>query len=124
MPYTINPFDKNCSPSFDVFFKPAREAIEGMPPLISKGNRPLQLTFEDQLKSLAFFHLKEHTSAQHLLQVLKEDDFARKHITPKGGIEKSSFSEATISRGLEQFAYVFSKLQSQAAGVLPIVYIF
>jgi len=35
------------------------------------------MTFEDQLKALIFFHLEEHVSAQHLLQVLEENDFAR-----------------------------------------------
>jgi len=33
------------------------------------------MTFEDQLNALVFFHLEEHTSARHLVQVLQEDDF-------------------------------------------------
>jgi len=90
-----------------------------MPQLQSRGNRPLQMSFEEHLRALVFFHLEEHTSAQHLLQVLQEDDFAREVIAPKDGIKKSSFSEATNSRGLEQFAYVFQNLQSQAAQLLP-----
>jgi hypothetical protein len=90
-----------------------------MPQLKSRGNRPLQMTFEDHLRALVFFHLEEHTSAQHLLQVLQEDDFAREVIAPKDGIKKSSFSEATNSRGLEQFAYVFEHLQSRAAKLIP-----
>jgi hypothetical protein len=64
------------------------------------------MTFEDQLKALIFFHLEEHTSAQHLLQVLEEDDFAREVIAPEEGIKKSSFSEAVNSRGLEQLAHI------------------
>ncbi|MDY6855945.1 MAG: hypothetical protein SWO11_14810 [Thermodesulfobacteriota bacterium] len=76
------------------------------------------MIFKDELKSLVFFHLEEHTSAQHLLQVLEEDDFARDNIAPKEGIKKSSFSEAINTRGLEQFAYVFQKLQDQASEVL------
>ena len=93
--------------------------MAGMPPLQARGNRPLQMNFEDHLKALVFFHLEEHTSAQHLLQVLKEDDFAREVIAPKEGIEKSSFSEANNCRGLEQFAYVFQNLQRQATNILP-----
>ena len=88
-------------------------------PLESLGNRPLQMSFEDHLKALVYFHLEEHTSAQHLLQVLKEDDFARNEIAPPDGIQKSSFSEATNSRGLAQFWYIFKDLQEQASKVLP-----
>ena len=119
MPHTFYPYDKRRKLCFDQFIQPAYEAMIEMPPLESRGNRPLQMIFEDELKSLVFFHLEEHTSAQHLLQVLEEDDFARENIAPKEGIKKSSFSEAINTRGLEQFAYVFEKLQDQASEVLP-----
>jgi len=82
-------------------------------------NKPLHMSFEDHLKALVYFHLEDHTSAQYLLQVLKEDAFARNEIAPRDGIKKSSFSEATNSRGLEQFWYVFTGLQEQARKVLP-----
>ena len=91
----------------------------GMPKLESQGNRPLQMTFEDHLKALVYFHLDEHHSAQHLLQVFEQDDFARNQIAPEDGIKKSSFSEATNSCGLEQFFYVFENLQAQATQLLP-----
>jgi len=119
MPYTFNPQNKHQAPSFDEVFQPATNAMIGMPPLETRGNRPLQMNFEDQLRALVFFHLEEHTSAQHLLQVLREDEFAREVIAPKAGIKKSSFSEAINCRGLEQCAYVFDKLQKQAASILP-----
>jgi hypothetical protein len=77
------------------------------------------MTFEEHLRALVYFHLEEHHSAQHLLQVLEEDDFARSAIAPKNGIKKSSFSEATNSRGLEQFMYVYQNLQAQASAILP-----
>ena len=105
--------------SFEQFFKPVDHAIVNMAPLESRCNRPLKMTFEDHLRALVFFHLEEHESAQHLLQVLEQDDFARTAIGPKDGIKKSSFSEATNSRGLEQFMYVFNNLQSQASKILP-----
>ncbi len=119
MPHSIRPYAGRFCPSFDSLFNPAKEAMKGMPHLTSRCNRPLRMSFEDQLKALVFYHLNEHVSAQHLLQVLEEDDYAREHIAPKSGIKKSSFSEAINSRGLEQFAYVFSQLQAQAADVLP-----
>ena len=90
-----------------------------MPPLEAQGHRPLKMTFEDQLKALIFFHLEEHTSAQHLLQVLEEDGFARDVIAPEKGIKKSSFGEAINSRGLEQLVHIYQNLQSEALDVLP-----
>jgi hypothetical protein len=90
-----------------------------MPALDSKGNRPLQMTFEEHLRELVYFHLEEHRSAQHLLQVLEEDDFARSAVAPENGIKKSSFSEATNSRGLEQFMHVYQNLQAQASAIFP-----
>jgi hypothetical protein len=85
MPHSIDPLKKDHVPSFDKLFRSAREAMIGMTPLEARGNRPLQMTFEDQLKALVFFHLQEHKSAQHLLQVLEEDDFARNKIAPEEG---------------------------------------
>ncbi len=119
MPHSVDPLKKDHVPSFDRLFRSATGAMIGMTPLEARGNRPLQMTFEDQLKALVFFHLQEHKSAQHLLQVLKEDDFARNTIAPEEGIKKSSFSEAINPRGLEQFMYVFKNLQTKATKALP-----
>jgi hypothetical protein len=77
------------------------------------------MTFEPQLKSLILFHLEEHDSARHLLQVLKQDDFARSFIAPPEGIGRSSYGEALNTRGLEQVLLVDEKLQGQAAFTLP-----
>jgi len=119
MPHAIEAHEKNQAISFDLFFNPVKAAMENMPPLLSGCNRPLKMEFESQLKTLVYFHLQEHTSAQHLLQDLEEDDYARTHIAPPSGIKKSSFSEAVNTRGLEQFAYVFAHLQNQATSILP-----
>ena len=119
MPRTFKPKKNGQEVEFQHFFKPAQGAMIDMPKLESQGHRPLQMTFEDHLKALVYFHLEEHHSAQHLLQVLEQDDFARNEIAPKDGIKKSSFSEATNCRGLEQFFHVFENLQAQAARVLP-----
>jgi IS4 transposase len=77
------------------------------------------MDFEDQLNALIFFHLEEHTSGRHLIQVLQEDDYARNNIAPAKGIQKSSFFEAMHDRGLEQFMFVFQELQKQACTILP-----
>jgi hypothetical protein len=119
MPHTFRPSKNSQAVEFQQFFKPVHDAMIDMPKLQSQGNRPLQMTFEDHLKALVYFHLEEHHSAQHLLQVLEQDDFARNQIAPKDGIKKSSFSEATNCRGLEQFSYIFENLQAQATQLLP-----
>jgi len=120
MPLAFHPQDKKQNvPSFHQLWQPVENIFISMPPLEARGNRPLQMNFEHQLKALVFFHLEEYTSGRHLLQVLEEDDFARKVIAPPEGIKKSSFFEAINSRGLEQLTYVFQQLHAQAAKILP-----
>jgi hypothetical protein len=121
MPYAIGP-SPNCkktAPSFNTLVNPLGSILTTVTPLIARGNRELKMNFEEQLKALIYFHLEEHTSGRQLLQVLKEDDFARTNIAPKAGIEKSSFFEAINSRGLNQFLEVFTALYAQAFKLLP-----
>lgn len=115
------PIPKRLPPSvhFDQFMQPIGISLKNGPELNSRGNRPLKMDFEEQLRILVYYHLKEYRSAQHLLQALKEDDFARQFIAPEQGIEKSSFSEAINNRGLEQMLHVFKDLQMQAHDLLP-----
>ena len=110
MPYSVRPGLERQAFRFTKFYSPLENAMAGMPKLESRCNRPLQMTFEDQIKALVYFHLEEHHSARQLLQVLEEDDFARNHIAPEGSIKKSNFSEAVNGRGLEQMMYIFQNL--------------
>ena len=120
MPRSFEPYQKKLlSSSFSQFYQPVGGIATEIPVLESRGDRPLQMTFDDQLKILVFYHLEEHVSARHMLQVLEQDDFARENIAPKDGIKKSSFSEAINSRGLEQLQSVFEKLSRKASGILP-----
>lgn len=119
MPCPFQPYSKKQSPSFHKLYRPVEKILAKTPVLESKGDRPLKMSFEDQLKILIFYHLEEHSSGRHLLQVLKEDNFARQHIAPKDGIEKSSFFEAINSRGLEQLQFVYYNLCREASIVLP-----
>ncbi len=120
MPYTIDPQKRKQEiPSFNELWAPIYKILINMAPLEARGYRPLQMNFGQQLKALVLYHLEEHTSGRHLLQVLEEDDFARNEIAPPEGIKKSSFFEAINSRGLEQLLYVFQKLQADAARILP-----
>ncbi len=119
MPQKIISKGKYLVPSFTQVRRPLTYILPNTPRLDSRGNRPLQMNFEDQLNALIYFHLEEHTSARHLIQTLQEDDFARNNIAPEGGISRSSFSEAINERGLEQFLHVFQELQKQACALLP-----
>ena len=101
-------------------FTPFKGSLEQIPALEARGNRPLQMTFEDQLKILTYYHLEEHSSGRHLLQVLAQEDFAATHIAPPSGIQKSAFFEAINSRGLEQMIHVYEDLQKQATAKFPI----
>jgi hypothetical protein len=98
---------------------PFKAALDRCPVLVARGDRPLQMTFEDQLKILTYYHLEEHSSGRHLLQVLAQEDFAATHIAPPNGIKKSAFFEALNSRGLEQMVHVYEHLQKQATETLP-----
>ena len=120
MPRTFHPQDnEQNAPSFHELWQPVEDVFVGMPPLEARGNKPLHMNFEHQLKALVFYYLEEHTSGRHLLQVPEEDHFAREVIAPPEGIKKSSFFEAINSRGLEQLTYVFQQLQAKAAKILP-----
>ena len=65
MPRSLHPWKKLKATTFYKLYKPAQNILAGMPELKARGDRPLQLEFEHQLKALIFFHLEEHTSAQH-----------------------------------------------------------
>jgi hypothetical protein len=106
-------------PSFRELWQPVENFLDDIPLLQSRGHRRLKMTFEQQLKSLILFHLEEHNSARHLLQVLEQDGFARKFIAPPEGISRSSYGEALNTRGLEQLIFVYEKLQAQATATLP-----
>ena len=120
MPRSFEPYQKKiASPSYYELFQPLQEIFPHIPVLESRGDRPLQMNFENELNAVIFFHLEEHVSARHLLQVLKDDDFARENIAPADGIGKSSFSEAINNRGLEQLQFVLENLSRKASGILP-----
>jgi hypothetical protein len=120
MPYTWMPGPlKKKHDTYLKLMMPVNDTLSELTPLTSGCNRPLQMTFEDQINILVYFHLEEHQSGCHLLQVLKENHFARQYIAPDKGIQKSSFFEDISSRGLEQMMELFGKLYMKAAKQLP-----
>ncbi len=102
MPYAWMPaHQKRKHDTYLKLMLPVNDTLPNLSPLTSGCNRPLQMTFEDQINILVYFHLEEHYSGRHLLQVLNENHFARQYIAPEEGIQKSSFFEGISSQGLE-----------------------
>lgn len=123
MPTTFAPRRRRKrSLSFKHLWFPVTRRLPKAPTLSSRGHRPLQMDFEEQLKILVYYHLQEHKSGRHLLQDMQENDFVRREIAPARGIKKSSFFEAINSRGLEQMVYMFEQLQADAAAILPVAH--
>ena len=108
--------------AFKMLLVPITKRFKPEKTLESRGDRPLQMTFDDQMKALIFLHLQEYSSGRELLQALEQDDFARECVAPPKGIKKSSFFEAINTRGLEQLGEVFNHLVKQAVDVLPAEY--
>lgn len=110
------------SRAFKLLLAPVFERFRLLNELKSRGDRPLQMSFDDQLKALIFYHLEEFSSGSELLQALEQDDFAKECVAPPKGIKKSAFFEAINNRGLEQLAEVFNHLVKQAGHALPAEY--
>lgn len=106
-------------PSFSQLSRPIRSLLPSTPPLEARGNKKLELDFEQQLNALILFHLDEHVSGSHLLQVIEDDSLARQIVGTPQGIPKSTFFEAINTRGLEQLSYLFGELYKTAANLLP-----
>lgn len=96
MPRSFKPSKNYRSPSFKKVYPRAVRILPNTPELKSKGDRPLQMSFEDQLKALIFFHLEEHSSGRHLIQVLKEDNFAPEDTASR----KAAFSRPSTAEDL------------------------
>jgi hypothetical protein len=105
--------------TFKTLLTPIANRFKQQNILESRGDRPLQMTFNDQLQALIYFHLMEHASAREMLQAFEQDDFAKECVAPPKGIKKSSFFEAINTRGLEQLIEVFDDLVKQSGTVLP-----
>ncbi|MDP4082975.1 MAG: IS4 family transposase [Bacillota bacterium] len=108
--------------AFKALLTPILKRFKPEKALESKGYRPLQMSFDDQLKALIFFHLQEYSSGRELIQALEQNDFAKECVAPPKGIQKSAFFEAINTRGLEQLGEVFEHLVKEAGGVIPAEY--
>ena len=98
------------SPTFDAFITPLDDMLPTITPLTSRSNRPITFTFDCQLKSLVYYHQKVCTSAQALLQMMHDDEFARQNLIPELGLGESTFYEANANRGATQMLEIFDPL--------------
>jgi len=105
--------------TFKMLLAPITNRFKPRVTLEARGDRPLQMTFDDQLKALIYYHLEEHVSAREMLQAFEQNDFAKECVAPLKGIKKSSFFEAINTRGLEQLTEVFDYLVKQSGGIIP-----
>lgn len=108
--------------AFQRLLEPIKRYWKPDAPLTSKGYRPLQLSFDDQLKALIYFHLEDFSSGRELIQALDQDNFAKECVAPPKGIKKSAFFEAINNRGLEQLTEIFTVLAKQATKTIPAEY--
>ena len=102
-------------PSWDAFRAPLVHLLPTLPPLASGCNRPLEVTFADQLHSLLLLHVEEYPSGRALLDDLADPRQAPLPGLPTGGLKRSTFFEALHTRGLEQMLALFQRLSTKAA---------
>lgn len=102
---------KVSSESYKRFMFPPEQILPSVPVLRSGGNKPLKLTFGNQMNALILFHLQECDPARHLIQMLNGDDSAKTVIASEYGISRSSFCEAVNRRGLGAITIRFSEAQ-------------
>ena len=108
----------NCK-TFDIFVEPLNDIIPESPALLPKGHHPLAIQTTHLVNSLIYYHLHEYDSARHLIQDLKDNEFARQRIAPKKGLHRSTFGDTLNNRGAEQLIYIFKKLYNKAAEAIP-----
>jgi len=62
-------FHPQNTPSFHELWQPVEDIFIGMPLLEARGNKPLQMNFEHQLKALIFYHLIARSKRGFMAQI-------------------------------------------------------
>lgn len=110
------------SPTFSTLMAPLEAILPTITPLESKGNRPITFSFELQVKSLIYYHTEEYTSAQALLEAMREEAFVRQPLVPEGRLGQSTFYEANATRGVPQMLEVMDRLSKKVSKRLGIAH--
>lgn len=98
------------SPTFSTLLAPLEGQLPYLTPLASGSNRPLDFTFDLQVRALVYYHTEAFTSAQDLLQAVDEDPFAHRLMVPECGLGQSTFYEANATRGSQQLLELVDRL--------------
>lgn len=91
MPYTLNRLKNAKIPSFSQLHLPTDKAKIGMPLLESRGDRPLKMTFDDQLKALVSFSLTSSVGRTAKQLFYQRDAVLRSRIHVHSGLIIESF---------------------------------
>ena len=120
------------SPTFSTLIAPLEAILPTITPLESSGNREIKFGLrkvsealtprEYQMKSLIYYHTEEFTSAQALLQAMREDEFVHHTLVPEEGLGESTFYEANATRGAIQMLEIFDRLSKKATKHLSLTH--
>jgi hypothetical protein len=102
---------------------PLETQLPYLPPLVSGSNRPLDFTFEFQVRALVYYHTEAFTSAQDLLQAAHDDPWANRLIVPDTGLGESTFYEANASRGSQQLLALVDRLSKKVSRRLKVAHL-
>ena len=111
------------SPTFSTLLAPLEAQLSYLTPLESGSNRPLEYTFEYQVRGLVYYHIETYTSALDLLQAAESDDFVNRLVVPETGLGQSTFYEANATRGSLQMTELLDRLFKKAAKQVDIDYV-
>ena len=77
MSIAVLPKIKITSKVFNKFIAPLLKILTKAPKLLPRGDRPLKMSFDEQLKALIHFHLQEHKSGRQLVEDINTNEFAK-----------------------------------------------
>ena len=87
MPYHFMPgrMKKNHK-TYSKLMLPINETLPNLTPLKSNCNRPLQMSFEDQVNILVYFHLEEHHSGLREICINIRNEMSLEDIVNDSGV--------------------------------------
>ena len=111
------------SPTFSRLIAPLEAQLPYLPPLVSGSNRPLDFTFDFQVRALVYYHTEAFTSAQDLLQAAHDDPWVNHLIVPATGLGESTFYEANATRGSQQLLVLVDRLSKKVSKQLKVAHL-
>jgi len=108
--------------AWEGFCGPLTDLLPYITPLSSRGNRPLEFTFVNQIYTLVYFHCEEYSSGRALLEDVNDKEQSPPEGLPQDGLGRGTFFESLHNRGLVQMFEVFERLNRKAAKALGTKY--